>query len=375
MPFAAEAFATLGDTVIKDGRLITRGDLADVRVMAIRSTLKVDRALIEGTPVKFVGTATIGTDHMDIPWLESEGIQWCYAPGCNANSVSEYVTAALLLLAVRHNIDLKRLTIGIVGVGNVGRLVAEKARALGMRILLNDPPRENADRLEKSNTVQWSSLEQVLSESDVITLHVPLTRTGPYATFHMADDSFFRRARKNVVFFNTCRGAVVDTDALLRAMTAGIVSRTVVDTWEGEPSIRDDLLDRVDIATPHIAGHSFEGKVIGTYMVYVSACRYLGVMPSWHFEEHLPPPLLPEVSIQSKGRADTDVLHDLVRRVYSIEEDDHALREKTGDRAKLFDHLRRHYPVRREFRYTAVSLPGAGKPLLNTACLLGFRSG
>lgn len=374
MPFAKEAFGLLGDTVVKDGRHIVRDDLSDVEIMAIRSTLKVNRSLLEGSPVRFVGTATIGTDHIDIPWLESAGIRWCFAPGCNANSVSEYVTVALLLLASRHGFNLKNLSMGIIGVGNVGSLVAEKAEVLGMRVLLNDPPREKADKQRKNNSIHWASLDEVLSESDIISLHVPLTKEGPHATFHMANDAFFKKTKKGVIFFNTCRGAVVDTDALIRAISTRSVSHSVIDTWEGEPDFRKDLLDIVDIGTPHIAGHSFEGKVVGTYMVYTEACKFLGVTPEWHYENRLPPPPVPNVTINPiEGNVD-DVLHRLVSRVYNIGSDDCALRKKTDNSAKLFDDLRRNYPIRREFRYTSVSLQNAEKELTKTINRLGFKT-
>ncbi|MGQ9661476.1 MAG: 4-phosphoerythronate dehydrogenase, partial [Kiritimatiellia bacterium] len=276
MPFAEEAFDTLGRVAIVPGRAITPEVVRNVDLLAIRSTTRVDRNLLENSRVKFVGTATIGTDHMDLDYLQRAGIRWCYAPGCNANSVAEYVTAALLLLAVRHGFTLEGKKIGIIGVGNVGSRVMEKAVALGLRVLPNDPPRERRGESclipsSVSNgrqSIPFVSLEEVLADSDIVTLHVPLTREGPDATYHMADHSFFSRMKKGAIFLNCARGSVVDTATLIRALDAGQVSHAVIDTWEGEPKYSPELLERVSIGTPHIAGHSFEGKVMGTVMVY-----------------------------------------------------------------------------------------------------------
>ena len=389
MPYAKEAFSTLGETLIKDGRIIAPADVRDAQVLAIRSTTVANQALLDGSSVKFVGTATIGTDHMDTAWFEREGIRWCYAPGCNANSVSEYVTAALLCLANRHGFALDGKTVGVIGVGHVGSLVVKKAEALGMRVLRNDPPKEEEARSQKSGVrsqrtaktgregINYVSLDKILAESDIITLHVPLTRTGPYATYHMADGSFFGKMKRGGVFFNCARGATVDTDALLTAMDKGIVAHAVIDTWEGEPVYRTDLLNRVDIGTPHIAGHSFEGKVMGTVMVYQEACKFLGMKAAWSPDNLLPPPLVPEVDIDASGKSDEAVLRDIVRRVYDIEADDRRMRQGGGldDKARgvHFDGLRKNYPMRREFRFTRGVLQNPAPGLVSKVARLGFH--
>jgi erythronate-4-phosphate dehydrogenase len=398
MPFAREAFSTLGDVLVKDGRTITAEDAHDATILAIRSTIKVDRALLTGSSVKFVGTATIGIDHMDTAWFDERGIKWCYAPGCNANSVSEYVTTALLCLTNRHGVTLEGKTIGVVGVGNVGSLVVKKAEALGMRVLQNDPPRERGIgvseyrsvgvggsdgrrrtvrlRSRQATDTSFVSLEQVLAESDIVTLHVPLTKDGPDKTLRMADAKFFAAMKPGCIFLNSARGGVVVTDALLDAIGKGSVSRTVIDTWEGEPIYRKDLLVKADIGTPHIAGHSFEGKVMGTVMVYRAACEFLGVKPSWTPDNLMPPPLVPEIKLDVKGMSDEKALWELVRRVYDIEADDRRLREGcvTADKARAahFDDLRRSYPIRREFRFTRVLVKNASWKLLAKITGLGF---
>lgn len=376
MPFAREAFATLGETRIKDGRAISAADVRDADLLAIRSTTRVNRALLEGSSVKFVGTATIGTDHMDTAWLDNAGIRWCYAPGCNANSVAEYVVSALLCLSVRHGFPLAGKTLGIVGVGNVGSRVMEKARALGLRVLPNDPPRQRAEAAPAPSDPAFVPLEQVLAESDIVTLHVPLTHEGPDKTFHMADRRFFDALKPGCVFLNSARGAVVNTDDLLRAMDKNIVAHAVIDTWEGEPAYRSDLLARVDLGTPHIAGYSFDGKVMGTVRVYREACRFLGLQSTWTPDALLPSPPVPEVVMDAAGRADEAALWTLVRHVYDVETDDRVLRrgDDKGDktRAAHFDRLRKQYPMRREFRFTSVRAPGAPDSLRKTIATLGF---
>ncbi len=371
MPYALEAFSTLGDAVVLEGRTISPADVKEARILALRSTTKVNPALLEGSQVGFVGTATIGTDHLDIQYMEQAGIRWCFAPGCNANSVSEYITAALLVLADRGGYRLEGLTIGVVGVGNVGSRVVKKAEALGMRVLKNDPPLQR-----KTGDPSFVPLSRIQAEADIVTFHVPLTKTGPDATFHMADDAFFGGLRKPVVFLDAARGPVVDSPALVRAMEAGRVKQTVLDTWEGEPAFDRSLLDRVEIGTPHIAGHSFEGKVAGTMMVYEEACRWLGVAPSFSPESQLPPALVPELHVKAAGRADEDVLREIVKPVYDIEADDARMRAidaAEAARGKTFDRQRKDYPMRREFRYTRVTAAGASPALLAKLKGLGFQ--
>jgi erythronate-4-phosphate dehydrogenase len=370
MPYALEAFSTLGSAVVLEGRHIGPADVTDAEILALRSTTVVNRALLDGSRVRFVGTATIGTDHFDIPYLEQAGIRWCFAPGCNANSVSEYLTAALLVLAGRGGFTLEGKTIGVVGVGNVGSRVVKKAEALGLRVLKNDPP-----LARRTGDPSFVSLDRIQAEADIVTFHVPLTKTGPDATFHLAGEAFFKGLRKPVIFVDAARGPVVDTPALLTAMEAGKVRHAVMDTWEGEPGFSRPLLSRVDLGTPHIAGHSFEGKVAGTMMVYEAACRFLGVTPSFSPESLLPPSLVPDVAVKASGRTDEDVLREVVRPVYDIEADDARMRAIDSEPARQaaeFDRQRKEYPMRREFRYTHVKVLGASASLLAKLKGLGF---
>lgn len=382
IPYAEEAFRPLGDLTILTPKEITADCVRDADVLVIRSTLRVNRALLEGSRVRFVGTATIGTDHMDLAYLDQAGITWCAAPGCNANSVSEYITAALLCLGQRHNFALEGKTIGVVGVGHVGRLVVQKVQALGLRVLQNDPPRCAAE-----NSPIFIPLEQVLEEADILTLHVPLTKIGPYPTWHLADRHFFERLKTGVIWLNTARGAAMDSDAFLAAKSlttraSGKVTYAVLDTWEGEPAFRTDVLAKADIATPHIAGHSFEGKVMGTVMVYHAVCRFLGVQPTWTSEGRLlqegrlPRPIVPEIRLDPAGLSEEAALWRIVRSVYDIEADDRRLRAGATADAKAcgehFEKLRKNYPIRREFRFTRVVLPPGHSRLEVKIRNLGF---
>ncbi len=373
MPFAAEAFGTLGETSILEGRQITPDHIRNAEILAVRSTTRIDRHLLQRSRIRFVGTATIGTDHLDTAYLDAAGIRWCYAPGCNANSVSEYVTSALLCLAQRHGWRVADKTIGIIGVGNVGRLVARKATALGLRVLLNDPPRERAGDPEN-----FQPLDRLLAEADILTFHVPLTESGPDATRYLADDRFFERTRSGLVLINASRGAVVRTESLLAALRTGQVAQAVIDTWENEPRFSRTLLDHVDLGTPHIAGHSFEGKVEGTMRVYREACRFLGTEPSWDPEPHLPPPSVPVLDLSANtGIGEQKLLWQAVQAVYDIETDDRRFRERCRgtekEHAAGFDELRRNYPQRREFRFTRLILPpDTANPTIAKLYELGF---
>ena len=347
MPLAPEAFRTLGEVSIIDGRTLRREDIKNTTILGIRSTTKVNHQLLHDTAVQFVGTATIGTDHMDIPYLEQHGIEWMYAPGCNARSVAEYITAALLHLAVTYHQPLQNQTLGIIGVGNVGSKVAKQAEALGMRTLLCDPP-----RARKEGNGAFCDCKQVLAESDFVTLHVPLNREDPDKTMHMANETFFQQMKPSAFFLNAARGAVVDTQALIQALDVSQIKAAVIDTWEGEPDISQELLARVAIGTPHIAGHSFEGKVNGTMMVYEAACRFLQRQPHFDLQEHMPAPTLPRTPFPHT-QTDIQNLQQLVMRVYDIARDDAQLRQTIEHGG--FDHLRRNYPIRREFACTTVT--------------------
>lgn len=366
-----EAFSRSGNTVVIPDREISRDHLLDADALIVRSKTKITKELLHGTPVKFVGTATAGTDHVDAADMEALGIYWCASPGCNANSVSEYLIAALLVLRRRHGMDLEGRTIGVIGCGNVGSRVVKKCEALGLRVLRNDPP-----LAALSADPDFYPLEHVLAESDIITLHVPLVREKPWPTERMVDYVFFEQLKPGAIFINAARGSVCDYDALLSARQGGAVSRTVIDVWSPEPAFRTDVLRQADLASPHIAGHSYEGKLNGTIACYNELCNFFEIERSWDIAASLPAPEVPTVEVDCTGRDDEDVLHEIIRQVYDIEFDDRLIREaavkRDLERAKNFDALRKNYRMRREFMNTSVKAGNASEGLNAKITALGF---
>jgi erythronate-4-phosphate dehydrogenase len=366
IPFVQEAFGPLGEVRLVPGREIMARAVRGADALLVRSVTPVNPALLDGSPVKFVATATIGTDHVDQAYLSAKGIGFASAQGSNANSVAEYVVAAMLEMARRQKFRLHDKTLGVIGVGNVGSRVVRNTQALGMRVLQNDPPRACA---EKGS--QFVPLERLFAEADIITLHVPLTREGPDETFHLFDkDRLATLKLRKPILINTSRGAVVDNKALLKAIDGEWLGGVVLDVWENEPNISPELLDVVDLATPHIAGYSFDGKVNGTRMIYEAACRFFRLQPIW--TPDLPPPPVPHIELTvSSGEDDEEVLRRIVQRIYDITADDAALRKSI----LTFDKLRAEYPIRREFFNTELVLHGASEALRVKSAALGFKMG
>ena len=358
MPFAAEAFGTLGEVVIKEGRNIGPDDVRDVDIFATRSTTQVTPAFLESERLKFIGTATIGVDHIAKEIRESE-FPWCFSPGCNATSVAEWFVAVCLEWCVKEERRLQDLTLGIIGVGQVGSRIARRAEALGMRVLLNDPP-----RAEREGPDGFTDLDELLAESDIVTLHTPLEREGAHPTFHLAGEAFFNTLKPGGLLVNAARGGIIDSDALIGAVDRGRVGTLVLDAWEGEPLVRADVLERVWFATPHIAGHSFEGKAMGTVMVYQAACRVLEIEPVWSIDEHWPEPPVPEVRWEPSALTLEEQLLGLIRPIVTVAADDQRFRatQRVDDdqrRRQGFDDCRKNYPMRREFRFTTVMMSEA----------------
>lgn len=356
LPCALEAFSTLGETVLRRDLAITAEDLANADALVVRSGVRANAALLAESRVRFVGTATIGFDHLDTRWLERSGIRWVSAPGCNANSVAEWLLAALFTLARRDGIRLAGRTLGVIGHGNVGSRVEAHARAVGLRVLLNDPPRARA-----SGNPVYRPIEEVLAASDIVTLHVPWEKGGADPTHHLANERFFALLRPGATLVNAARGAIVETAALLAAMDRGVVRHAVLDTWEDEPACRTEILRRADLGTPHIAGHSYEGKVMGTAMVYRAACDFFGVAPSWNPEGHLAADLPghPARRVRVSPAADAEsCVAEAVLAACPLARDDAALRGAFSPdaevRARNFRALRKAYPVRREFAWHTV---------------------
>lgn len=343
IPAAQTCFGALGQVVPVPGRHLTAVDVRDADALIVRSITRVDAALLAGSRVRFVGTATIGVDHVDRDYLRQAGIAFASAPGCNAQSVAEYVMTALLELEASDGLDLQGKTLGIVGLGNVGSRLKPLAEAFGLRVLACDPPQQErgVEGLVSAHDV-W--------QADIVSLHVPLVKSGPHATFHLGNETRLRALRPDAVLINTARGDVVDNAALGRVLRDRPDLRTVLDVWEGEPLIDVALAAQVNLATPHIAGYSHDGKVRGTWMICQALCEFLG-RPVPVRESDLIAAELTCVLNGAKTGATSG--RDWVRQVYPILRDDQALRASLTAapeaRAQAFDQLRKQYPVRREF--------------------------
>lgn len=364
IPFLEGVLEPYADIVYLPGKDITLKNIADADALLIRTRTKCTPELLKGTGVRFIGTATIGFDHIDTQYCEKSGITWTNAPGCNSSSVQQYLAAALLKMSSEFRIPLKGRTIGIIGVGNVGSKVQKLAGILGMNTLLNDPPR--ARREGEKNFV---NLTKVLSESDIVTLHVPLNVVGEDATWHMVNEKSLKRLKKGAWLFNTSRGEVTETGALRKTLSAGKMGGAVLDVWENEPDIDLNLMSRAFLATPHIAGYSTDGKANGTSIVVNALCEYFGLpLKNW-YPENLPDPDRPVISIDGIGKTDEDILREAVNHTYNIEDDNMALRFSPAD----FEKQRGEYRIRREFGAFTIRLNGGTKRIRKMLEGLGFK--
>ncbi len=348
---AESAFADLPGYRV-DLRIMEQGEIsaaavADADILLVRSSTKVDGDLLRGSRVRFVATATVGDDHIDLDYLSRHRIAFASAAGSSTGSVVEYLTTVLLVLHCDHGVALPDSTLGVIGVGRIGGRVAERAAALGMRVLRNDPP-----LWQRDPDGAWHPLETLLREADLLTIHTPLLRDGAHPTYHLLDAAALRRFRGWVVI-NAARGAVVDNRALLAWLDGDSRRLAVLDCWEGEPRIDRDLLAHpgVVVATPHIAGHSLDGKAANTQFVYDALCRFLQVQGEWHMNRILTDPAPQPWPVQA-GSPWRQVAA-MARARYPIDDDVSACRALLAlpdERfAAAFTHYRRHYPVRRSW--------------------------
>lgn len=297
--------------------------------LIIRTRTHCNKELLEGSNVKFIATATIGYDHIDTDYCNKVGITWTNAPGCNSGSVAQYIHSTLLLLEREKGYTLKDKCIGIVGIGNVGSKVCEVARTLGMRVLMNDLP-----RAEKEGNTIYSDLSTLVQECDIITFHTPLHRDGKYKTYHLADHSFFTSLKRKPIIINSSRGEVTQTEALLNALEKGQISEAIIDVWENEPLINLELLEKVYLGTPHIAGYSADGKANATRMSLEALCRFFNIEAQF---EIIPP--APKQAI-----INTENTSDAYLAMYNPNNDSKALKAHP----ESFEQLRGNYPLRRE---------------------------
>jgi erythronate-4-phosphate dehydrogenase len=356
IPFAREALETLGRMTAVSGRALRSADVAGADVLWVRSVTPVGPPLLaEAERLRFVGAATAGTDHVDRAFLQEQGVAFAHAPGSNASSVADYVVAALLSAAARRSERLRGKTAAVIGCGAVGGRVARRLDALGLRVLRNDPPR--AEQAEREGYAHpFRPLEEVLAAADLVTLHTPLTSEGPHPTHALIGEGELAAMPTGAWFVNTSRGGVVDGAALSEALARGAVGAAVLDVWPGEPAPDPSLVARAEVATPHIAGYAFDGKVRGTEMLYRALCDHLGTRPRWRAEDVLrAEDDAFELDAPDSSLGEAAWLDALARQMYDVRADDRRLRAAlagaAGDeeRAAAFARLRRDYPRRRAF--------------------------
>jgi erythronate-4-phosphate dehydrogenase len=363
IPFLRGVLEPYGEVLYLPGNSITNDLVRNADALLVRTRTKCNENLLHDTKVRFIATATIGYDHIDTQYCEAHNIKWTSAPGCNSSSVQQYITSALMKTSSDFSFSLKGKTLGIIGAGNVGSKVAKIAGLLGMNVLLNDPPRARREGGEG-----FTDVDDLLHNSDIVTVHVPLNIGGEDETFHLFDECTFKKMRNGAWFFNTSRGEVVDSEALIDMLQASQPGGAVIDVWEGEPAIDQKLLSKVYIATPHIAGYSTDGKANGTAMVVNSLGSFFNLPLNDWYPGNLPGPSSAEILIDGTGKTDEAVIRQAILHTYNIKEDDRKLRHSPAS----FEKLRGDYPVRREFSYYSVELTNASAEVCLALKTMGF---
>ncbi len=368
IPLLDAFFAGFGDIRRVPGRSIDRATVEQADVLLVRSVTNVNRALLEGSKVRFVGTCTIGTDHLDLDYFTEAGICWSSAPGCNARGVVDYVLGSLMTLAEIEGADLTQRTYGVVGAGEVGGRLIKVLKGLGWNVKVCDPPRQAAEGGD------YVSLEQIIEQCDVISLHTPLTRNGDDATWHLFDQQRLQQLKPGTWLINAARGPVVDNAALRQVLLEREDLQAVLDVWEKEPEVDPALAELCVLATPHIAGYSLDGKQRGTAQIYQAYCAFSGQPAAIQLSELLPATWLSEVSLH--GDSDPAwALAMLCRGVYDPRRDDADFRRSlvgnVAEQRAAFDVLRKQYPVRREIEGLKVRIEGDAPRLRQIVAALG----
>jgi len=364
IPFLAGVLESVVKVVYLPGSKISREHLLDADALIVRTRTLCDARLLEGTSVKLIASATIGHDHIDQDYCRNRGIAWTNAPGCNAGSVVQYVSSALAHIFLQKNLPFGEITLGVIGAGNVGSRLVKVAQTLGLKTLVNDPPRE---RIEGSEG--FCSLEELIEKADIISMHVPLNLSGPDKTFHIADAGFFRKMKPEAWFINTSRGEVAEPGALIEATLSGKLAGTVLDVWENEPNIDRELLSLVNIATPHIAGYSADGKANGTSMSVQAMSRFFGLGLDHWKPKTIPLPSKPLLNLSAKAKTKREIFCELSLQAYDIFADDRALRQAP----ESFEKLRGDYPIRREPHALIVAGNNIRKELQDFIRALGYN--
>ena len=364
IPYIRGAFEDVAEVIYLPGSKTTAEIAKDADAIVTRTRTICNEKLLAGSSVKFIATATIGYDHIDTDYCDSVGIKWTNAPGCNSKSVEQYIASTLMVLAEKNGWNLNEKCIGIVGVGNVGSKVARVAEIFGMKVLLNDPPRERAEGSEK-----FVGLETIQNEADIITLHVPLNMKGEDATFHLANPEFFSKLKQKPVLINSCRGEVTETIAVKDALKSGAISTFVCDCWENEPDLDLELLALTEIATPHIAGYSKDGKATGTLMSVQAISQYFDLgLENWQ-PTGVEEPEKPVFELNGEGLTEQQIIAKAILHTYDIRNDDKAFRNNT----EQFEQLRGDYPTRREFPAFTIIAKNIKSETLEKLIKLGFN--
>lgn len=364
IPYIRGAFEEIAEVLYLPGSKTTPEIAKDADAIVTRTRTICNEKLLAGSSVKFIATATIGYDHIDTDYCDANGIRWTNAPGCNSKSVEQYIASTLMVLAEKNSWDLSKKCIGVVGVGNVGSKVARVSEIFGMKVLLNDPPRERAEGSEK-----FVNLQTIMNEADIITLHVPLNMKGEDATFHLGNEIFLKGLKRNPVLINSCRGEVIETSAVKDALKTGQLSTFVCDCWENEPDIDLELLSLTEIATPHIAGYSKDGKATGTLMSVHAISKFFGLgLENWQ-PTGVELPTEPVFELNGEGMSEQKIIGKAILHTYDIRNDDKAFRNNVAQ----FEQLRGDYPVRREFPAFTINAKTIAEKTLDKLKQIGFK--
>ena len=364
IPYIEGVLEPFAEVVYLSGNLTTAEVVKDADALITRTRTICSKETLQGSKVKFIATATIGFDHIDTDYCKGAGIEWANAPGCNAESVKQYISSVLVSFSKRKRFALKDKTIGIIGVGQVGSRVAKTCEILGMKVLLNDPPRQRAE-----GPSQFVSLQTIQQQADIITFHVPLNREGIDSTYHMVDEKFLQGLTNKALIINTCRGEVFDSEAVYKAAQQHGLSGLVIDCWENEPELDLNLLNLADYGTPHIAGYSKDGKANGTKISVQAISKFFKLgMDDWE-PCGVETPGNPVIELDGYKRGEDSNLAEAILTTYDIEADDQALRDKPH----LFEQLRGDYPVRREFDSYSIRARNVDIEILEKLKKLGFK--
>ena len=363
IPYIEGVFEPYAKVVYLPGSQTTAEVVKDADALVTRTRTLCNEEVLKGSRVKFIATATIGFDHIDVEYCRQAGIEWVNAPGCNAESVNQYMASALFSYAQRKQLVLKGKTIGIVGVGQVGSRVAKTCEIIGMEVLLNDPPRER-----REGPSQFVSLQTIRENADIVSFHVPLNMAGVDRTFHMVDAAFLQGLKRKPLIINTCRGEVFDTQPVNDARVEGLISGVIVDCWENEPDLNLDFLKLADYGTAHIAGYSKDGKANGTASSVRAISRFFGLgIDAWE-PNGVEPPANPCIDIRGGERGEQEILAKAVLATYEIKNDDRLLRNDP----QLFEQLRGDYALRREFDSYWIMAHGVSGTTLAKLRAMGF---